>query len=309
MVSIDIYVNETTRHAHVILPPTGPLERDHYDAVFHALAIRNTARFSQAVFPKPEGALHDWEIFAALTDRLLAGKKGVAGLRARVEGPATDRLGPRRIVDLGLRLGPHGGKLVPLRKGLSLGALLENPHGIDLGALVPCLPKALQTADRRVHLAPEIFLADAARLDAILAREADDTPRVDSRTPGAGAALTLIGRRQLRSNNSWMHNSLRLVKGPERCTLKMSLADATARSLQAGERVRVRSRTGTLEVTIDISDEMMPGVVSLPHGWGHDRPGVQLGVATRAPRRERERPDRRSASSIRSPGTPTSRFR
>jgi anaerobic selenocysteine-containing dehydrogenase len=269
MVSIDPYVNETTRHAHVILPPTTPLERDHYDAIFHALAIRNTARFSQAVFEKPAEARHDWEIFTALAERLRPKKRGLAGLRARVESAVTRRLGPRGIVDLGLRLGPYGDKLVPLRKGLSLRTLIDNPHGVDLGALEPCLPGRLYTKDRRVQLAPAIFLADVPRLARLL-----------DAAPADADGLVLIGRRQLRSNNSWMHNSLRLVKGPKRCTLKMSPADAGARSLANGDRVRVRSRAGAVDVDVEVSDEMMPGVVSLPHGWGHDRPGVKLSIAT-----------------------------
>jgi anaerobic selenocysteine-containing dehydrogenase len=269
MVSIDIYVNETTRHAHVILPPTGPLERDHYDAVFHALAIRNTARWSQAVFPKPDGTLHDWEILGALTERLRARGGGLSAVRARAERAVLARLGPRGIVDLGLRIGPYGGKLVPLRRGASVAALVENPHGLDFGALEPCLPGALKTKDRRIHLAPEVFLRDVPRLARVLD---EGEPR--------RAALTLIGRRDLRSNNSWMHNSQRLVKGPRRCTLKMHPDDASSRALSQGQRVRVRSRAGAVEVELDVSDEMMPGVVSLPHGWGHDRPGVRLAVAT-----------------------------
>lgn len=268
MVSVDVYVNETTRHAHVILPPTGPLERDHYDAVFHAIAIRNTARFSPAVFEKSEGARHDWEIFAALTERLGGGKGAFGRLRSRAEGAVTRRLGPRGIVDLGLRLGPYGGKLSPLTKGLSLRRLRESPHGVDLGPLEPCLPGRLPSRDRRIHLAPEVFLADVPRLDRVVEQAASE-----------GAGLLLIGRRSLRSNNSWMHNSVRLVKGPRRCTLKMNPGDAGARSLAHGDRVRVTSRAGSVVVELDVSDEMMPGVVSLPHGWGHDRPGVQLRVA------------------------------
>lgn len=269
MVSIDPYVNETTRHAHVILPPTGPLERDHYDAVFHALAIRNTARFSQAVFKKPDGARHDWEILAALAERVGGGKGTFGRLRTRAEGEVTKRLGPRRMVDLALRTGPYGAKLSPFRKGVSVRHLLENPHGVDLGPLVPCLPARLPSRDGRIHLAPEIFLADVPRVERILSEPAPES-----------GSLSLIGRRELRSNNSWMHNSLRLVKGPQRCTLRMGQEDAGARSLAQGDRVRVTSRTGSIEVTLDVSDEMMPGVVSLPHGWGHDRPGVRLSVAS-----------------------------
>lgn len=269
MVAIDPYLNETTRHAHVILPPTGPLERDHYDAVFHALAIRNTARFSQAVFQKPDGARHDWEILAALTDRLAGGKGALGRLRARAAGEATRRLGPRRMVDLGLRLGPHGAKLAPWGKGLTVRRLLDEPHGVDLGPLEPCLPARLPSRDGRIHLAPEVFLGDVPRLEGVLAEGAP-----------AGGALSLIGRRELRSNNSWMHNSLRLVKGPVRCALRMSREDAAARSLSQGDRVRVTSRAGSIEVPLDVTDEMMPGVVSLPHGWGHDRPGARLSVAS-----------------------------
>ncbi|MFO0593536.1 MAG: molybdopterin-dependent oxidoreductase [Polyangiaceae bacterium] len=297
MVSVDIYVNETTRHAHVILPPTTALERDHYDVIFHALAIRNTARFSPAVFPKPEGARHDWEILTDLTARIRAAKGGIAGLQARAEAAAIRTLGPRRIVDIALRTGTYGASFLPGREGLSLKHLLVNPHGVDLGALAPSLPGALKTRDKRVHLAPRLFLEDVPRLEAALAEGANRTGLSEeasrtgqseeaSRTglsEGAGPELSLIGRRQLRSNNSWMHNSLRLVKGPRRCTLRMSPADARSRSLSPGDRVRVRSRTGTLEVDLEISDEMMPGVVSLPHGWGHDRPGVQLRVATAHP--------------------------
>ena len=268
MASIDIYVNETTRHAHVILPPTGPLERDHYDAVFHTLAIRNTARFSQAVFPKPEGALHDYEIFAALTERLRARRGAFAAIGARGERVALERLGPRGLVDLGLRAGPYGGKLAAWR-GLSLSALLDAPHGVDLGPLEPRLPGALHTKDKKVHLAPDVFLADVPRL----LRSLDEAPR-DARE------LVLIGRRELRSNNSWMHNSPLLVKGPRRCTLKMHPSDAAARGLVSGERARVTSRAGTVDAAIDVSDEMMPGVVSLPHGYGHGRPGVRLSVAS-----------------------------
>ena len=271
MVSVDIYINETTRHAHVILPPTTALERDHYDVIFHALAIRNTARFSPAVFPKPEGTRHDWEILTDLTARIRATQGGVSALRARAEAAAIRKLGLRRMVDVALRTGPYGAKFVPGREGLSLKTLLDDPHGVDLGPLAPSIPGALKTRDRRIHLAPSVFLGDVPRLEAALAKEA------------SRPELSLIGRRQLRSNNSWMHNSLRLVKGPRRCTLQMSPVDAEARSLSHGERVRVTSRTGMLEVDLEVTNAMMPGVVSLPHGWGHDRPGVQLRVASAHP--------------------------
>ncbi|MFO0757887.1 MAG: molybdopterin oxidoreductase family protein [Byssovorax sp.] len=274
MVSIDIYLNETTRHASIILPPTGPLEHDHYDVVFHALAVRNTAKYSPAIFDPPPDSRHDHEIFQALIARL--GKKGpLARPRSRVEQWLLEGLSPRRIVDLGLRFGPYGAGPNPFVKGLSLAALEAQPHGVDLGALVPCLPERLYTKDKRIALAPAIFTADVARARALL----DDGP------PAAEGPfdLKLIGRRQLRNNNSWMHNSHRLLKGPNRCTLLMHPDDARARGLAGGQQVIVTSRVGSVALELCPSDEMMPGVVSMPHGFGHDRPGIKLSLASARP--------------------------
>ena len=270
-VAIDFYVNETTRHAHVILPPTGPLERDHYDVVFHALAVRNTARFAPPMVPRAPDARHDWEILHALTTRL-RDARGVAGWRTRLADAVLHRLGPRGLVDLALRFGPFGNGINPLGRGLSVRRLLRAPHGLDLGALQPVFPDALRTPDRTVRLAPPELLADVPRLAAWLA----------ARAPADGT-LALIGRRSLRSNNSWMHNAPRLMRGADRCTLHMHPDDAAARGLADGARVRVRSRTGTVEVPLAVTDRIMPGVVSLPHGFGHGRPGVQLREATRQP--------------------------
>jgi anaerobic selenocysteine-containing dehydrogenase len=259
MVAIDFYLNETTRHAHLILPPTSPLERDHYDLVFHALAVRNTARYSPALFePAPE-ARHDWQIMLGLARRLDA-KAGRLGLGARLRYALLERLGPAGVVDLALRFGPHR---------LSLRRLRRQPHGVDLGPLQPCLPGRLYTEDRRIQLAPERLLQDVARLE---------------RTADAGAnGLLLIGRRELRSNNSWMHNSERLVRGKPACTLLMHPEDAAARGLADGQLVNLRTRAGSVCAPLQISDAMMPGVVSLPHGWGHGRDGVRLRVAARRP--------------------------
>ena len=261
-VAIDFYINETTRHAHVILPPTAALERDHYDLVFHALAIRNTAKFSPAVFAKPAGARHDWEILLELTRRLAGG-----GFLQRVRSSAMAAIarwvGPRGLVSRGLRSGPYGGK------GLSLKKLLREPHGVDLGPLVSCLPGRLHTEDKRIHLTPKEFLGDLPRLEASLAR-------ASQRRNGE---LALIGRRELRSNNSWMHNSERLVRGKRQCTMLMHSLDASTHGLADGDRVRVTSRTGSVEVELETTDAMMPGVVSLPHGWGHARAGTRLSVA------------------------------
>ena len=269
MVSVDFYVNETTRHAHLILPPTSPLEHDHYDVVFHVLAVRNTAKYSPALFAPPAGALQDWEIFNGLTARL-ARRQRLGWLRSRARALALGLASPRRLLDFGLRAGPYG-RRSPHR--LSLRALEAAPHGVDLGPLEPCLPGRLATPGKRIQLAPVPLLADVERLRSRLLQQ----------PAAADGALRLVGRRQLRSNNSWMHNSRRLVKGPERCTLLMHPADAAARGLSHGEAVVVESRVGSIPLPLEVSEEMMAGTVSVPHGWGHARPGVLAHVATAHP--------------------------
>ena len=178
--------------------------------------------------------------------------------------------GPERILDLGLRLGPYGAKANPFAKGLTLRKLKEAVHGIDLGPLTPCLPVRLRTADKRIELAPEVMVKDLERVKAKV---------LDGDFHHSNGELLLIGRRQLRSNNSWLHNSQRLVRGKPHCTILMHPADAAKRDLKSGETVSVRSSVGSVAVPIEITEEMMPGVVSIPHGWGHDRLGVQLDVA------------------------------
>ena len=260
-VAIDFYINETTRHAHVILPPTAALERDHYDLVFHVLAIRNTAKYSPPLFPKAKGAKHDWEILLELTNRFRRGGF-IAGLKARIETAVLRRAGPRGLLDRGLKAGPYAAS------GLSIDALEAAPHGIDLGPLAPSLPGRLRTDDKRIRLAPAVLLADIVRVEAALNRAAE-----------TNGSLALIGRRELRSNNSWMHNSERLVRGQRQCTLLMHPTDVARRGLTDGERVRVSSRVGAVEVELEVTDSMMPGVVSMPHGWGHGRTGSQMSVA------------------------------
>jgi anaerobic selenocysteine-containing dehydrogenase len=257
MVSVDPYINETTRHADVILPPTPPLEREHYDLAFHQLAVRNTARWNEAVLPRPDGSRHDWEIFRGLG--LAYSRRTPIRLRRKLVALAALRLNPRRIVDLGLRMGPYR---------LSVRKLRKSPGGIDLGPLQPCLPGALRQPTKRIDLVPKLLLDDLGR-----AREA----LLDRGGPGDG--LLLIGRRHLRSNNSWMHNSARLVKGRPRHQLLMNPHDLEARSLTDGQLVRVTSAAGSVDVEVAATLDMMPGVVSLPHGFGHGRPGVRLSVA------------------------------
>lgn len=287
MVSIDPYINGTTRHAHIILPPTSALERVHYDVAFHVLAVRNTTKFSPALF-QPDGETRDdWQIFVELQTRMehegLFGKH-VGRLKLSM---IKQFFGPERILDLGLRFGPYGAKLNPFSKGLTLRKLKEAVHGIDLGPLSSCLPDRLRTADKRIELAPEVLVKDIERvkekfLERGGKRSAMPLCMVSDNSPFPASPfppLLLIGRRQLRSNNSWMHNSERLLRGKPQCTVLMHPADAADRDLKPGETVSVRSRVGSVELPIEITDEIMPGVVSIPHGWGHDRLGVRLDIA------------------------------
>jgi anaerobic selenocysteine-containing dehydrogenase len=266
MVAIDFYLNETTRHADFILPPTSALEHDHYDLVFNLLAVRNVARYSPSIFDPPADSRHDWQILDELRRRLDGGS-----VVARCKRWLSARLGPRRLLDLGLRMGPYGTGFRPFGGGLDLSSLEAAPHGIDLGPLEPCLPARLMTADRRILMAPAPFVDDVKRL-----RHGLDTGGNDQR-------LLLIGRRNQRSNNSWMHNVPRLMKGRERCTLLVHPDDARRLEIESGDRVVVTSKTGRIVVPVQLSDEVMPGVVSLPHGWGHTRPGTRLGCAHEQP--------------------------
>ncbi len=254
MVSVDMYLNETTRHADVILPPTCALEHDHYDLIFHIFAVHNTAKYSPALFDKPDGALHDWEIFNGLGERLAA-RLGSKWKKA----PA-----PHKTVDLGLRIGPYG---MLSKHWLSIRKLKKNPHGIDLGPLKPSLPDRLQHKNKRIRCAIPELMADLSRLEEALF----STPR--------NTGLRLIGRRHVRSNNSWMHNYQRLVKGKDRCLLLMHPDDMQTQGLTDLQQVELTSRVGSLRATVQATDEMMPGVVSLPHGWGHSRQGTRLKVA------------------------------
>jgi len=269
MASIDCYINETTRHAHIILPPTSPLERGHYDIAFHLLAVRNTAKFSPPLFERSAETRHDWEILFELETRMK--HEGIFGAVKRKLGKQF--FTPERILDLGLRFGPYGARLNPFSNGLTLRKVRKAVHGIDLGPLTPCLPGRLQTTDKRIHLAPEAFVKDIERVKTRFLNE----PAYET-----NGHLLLIGRRHLRSNNSWMHNSERLVKGnPAKpaCTILMHPTDAANRDLLDGQKVVVRSNVGSIELPVEISEEIMRGVVSIPHGWGHDRDGNQQAVA------------------------------
>ncbi len=262
MAAIDIYVNETTRHADVILPPTSALERDHYDLVFHTLAVRNTARFTPALLPKPKGARHDWEIYRDIALRTAKRLGSRQSWRKRLVSEARLRLSPTRTIDLLLRTD---------RSRLSLRKLRRRPEGVDLGPLRPSLPGRLRTKDRRIHAAPPLVLADLDRLET-----------ASRQAPGPDELL-LIGRRHQRDCNSWMHNTERLTKGRARHHLLMHPDDLSARGIEDGTTVSVTSRVGTVEAEVQATDDVMPGVVSLPHGYGHQRDGVLLAGAAEVP--------------------------
>ena len=280
MASIDFYINETTRHAHIILPPTSPLERGHYDLAFHVLAVRNTTKYSPPLFKRDPDAKHDWEILLELQTRIEAGL--VSGVKRKL----IKQLGPEAILDLGLRFGPYGPGVNPFSKGLTFRKVKKAVHGIDLGPLVSCLPGRLRTSDKRIELAPAMLVQDVERVRAWQRAQFAGKPYGQthpSHSANGNGELLLIGRRQLRSNNSWMHNSERLVRGKPQCTILMHPDDAAHRQLTKGDNVSVRSRVGAIVLPLEISDEMMRGVVSIPHGWGHDRAGNQMDVAQEHP--------------------------
>jgi anaerobic selenocysteine-containing dehydrogenase len=283
MVSLDIYVNETTQHADVILPGPSPLARSHYDLALYQLAVRNVANYSApAMEPEPElepewrqllrmtaivsgqgadadlGALDSFVIDALIQRAVSDPQSPLAGRDpAEVRDELGDRRGPDRALDLLLRAGPYG---------LTLDELEANPHGIDLGPLEPRIPEVLRTPSGKIELAPEAIAADVERLRASLERSRN-------------GHLVLIGRRQLRSNNSWMHNLRPLVKGKDRCTMHVNPEDAERLGLVDGARARLTSDTGSIEAPVEVTDAIRAGVVSIPHGWGHDAPGVRLDVA------------------------------
>jgi anaerobic selenocysteine-containing dehydrogenase len=259
MVSIDIYINETTRHADVILPPCWNLAEDHIDLLFASVAVRNIARWSPPVVEKADGELADWEILLALTERLGGGALGEPWLDRLLRWlrPLGVRWTPTGFLGLLLRLGPHGDRFLPWSDGLNLEKLKAAPHGIDLGALQPGVAPHLYHRDRRVHLASPRMLEAMAALE----RDRDAKAGTDG--------LVLIGRRELRSNNSWMHNVPALVSGRERCVLYVHPDDAARSAVRDGEMAILESRVHRAEVRVMVTDDMRPGVVSLPHGWGH----------------------------------------
>ena len=282
MFSIDIYINETTRHANIILPPTSALERSHMDVAIAAVNVRNFAKWSPPLFEAPADSRHDWQILLELGNRLMMGSHIARGLRQRLQ-TVVEKLGLDAGLDLLVRLGPYGthrklaarkssvrervmSVLLPDRDGLSLKKLKKHPHGLDMGPLQRAFPEWIFTPNRKIVVAPELYLKDVARAREKLA-QAD------------ASGMLLIGRRHVRSNNSWMHNSHRLVKGKPRCTAMLHPLDAERLGIAEGQNVRVSTRVGSIELPAEITDSLMPGVISVPHGWGHDREGVRLEIA------------------------------
>lgn len=273
ILAIDFFINETSRHADIILPPLSPIQRSHYDLALYLVAVRNSANYSPPLFELKKGELDDWQILSELTCRL-AGKRHGKLSKEYLSARAIQKAGPERVLDLGLRLGPYGQGLKPFGPGVSLAKLKKQPHGVDFGPLQPTLPDTLPEEHGPIDMAPDLFVEDLDRLHARFASKATDS---------AGDPLLLIGRRHLRSNNSWMHNTLRLMKGKPRCTLMISSTDAERLGVKSGAMVTVRSRVGQVTAPAEVTDDMMAGVVSLPHGFGHDRDGVQLSIASNHP--------------------------
>jgi len=282
MVSVDNYLNETTRHAHVILPGASPFEMPHFDDLIYLWAVRSAGNFSPAVFPPDAGRPDEWEILTRLAAIIsgmrnedvdlaviddgffsaLCMAKGIDPSRALA---AYDHRGPLRLLDLQIRTGTFGDRYGENPDGLTLQSFVDNPHGIDRGPMVPRLRELISTPSGLIELAPAHITADVPRLLARLERE--------------NAGLVLVSRRHVRCNNSWMHNLEKLVAGRPRCTLLIHPDDAHTAGVSDGALARVTSTHASIDVAVEVSDEMMRGVVSLPHGWGHDKPGARLRVA------------------------------
>jgi anaerobic selenocysteine-containing dehydrogenase len=295
MISIDNWLNETTRHAHVILPGQSPLEQPHYDEMIWSWAVRSAGKYAPPLFAPPEGNEPEWKILLRVA-AMLQGQPwrdvdideidtfyfvGLASLIAEKEGSpihgrdvdeilaAHPEAGPERLLDFAIRTGPWGDAYGANPDGLTLDAFKSKPNGIDMGPMVPRLDELIQTPSGAIELAPEHITADLPRLRARLERGRDE--------------LVLVSRRQLRSNNSWMHNVAPLMTGKPRCTLLMHPEDARAAGVDDGTLACVTSEAGSVDVPVEVTDEMAVGVVCLPHGWGHDRPGARLSVAAEQP--------------------------
>jgi anaerobic selenocysteine-containing dehydrogenase len=287
MISVDLWLNETTRHADVILPGLSPLEQPHHDDLILNFAVNSIANYSAPVFePDEPDRPREWEILVRLTGLCtgtpaedvdvaaiddgffdyMAFTQGLDGAEIR---KLYEHGGPERILDLTLRTGPFGDRYGQNPDGLTLEKLKAEPNGINFGPMVPRVPEVLGTADKKIRLAPQYLL--------------DDLPRLTARLDRAPDELVLVSRRHLRSNNSWLHNVGPLMKGKDRCTLLIHTDDATKRKVSTGDLVTVTSAGGHIEVAAEVTEAIMPGVVSMPHGWGHGKPGTRMAVANDSP--------------------------
>ena len=261
MVAIDLYINETTRHADVILPPCWSLAEDHSPPVAPSVALRTVARWCPPVVQKSEGELADWEIMLRLTHELGGGPTGMKWLDRALS--VASRFGwkydPQHTLDMLLRIGPHGDRFLPWRNGINLKKVKRSPYGLDLGPARGGLHHRLQHRDGKIHLVAEPIMRALAELEEQLQAH-QTTNNLD---------LLLIGRRELRTNNSWMHNIPALVAGRDRCVLYVHPQDAQRAGVRDSEPALLEGRVHSGVVPVRVTDELMPGVVSLPHGWGH----------------------------------------
>ena len=253
MVCVDIYLNETTKHANIILPGTTGVENSHFDIFFNSFSVRNTVKYSAPLFEKEDEQRSDWQILKEIS--------------ARMTNTAVDQYTPEMILDMELKRGPYG------KQGMSLQKLIDNPHGIDIGPLMPCIEERIKTAEGKVHLLPQLYLDDLPRLNAVMAK-----PARDKNYP-----FDLIGRRLVKSHNTWTQNSERLVKGKNPCTLEVHPEDAKTLGIVKGQLLTVSSIVGEIEIEAVITDDIQQGVVSMPQGWGHNQKGTNMSVASKQP--------------------------
>jgi len=257
MVSIDIYLNETTKYANIILPGTTGVENSHFDIFFNSFSVRNTVKYSPPLFEKDDEQRSDWQILNEISARM-------------VNIPADDpmlKITPEMILDMELKSGPYG------EQGMSLQKLIDNPHGVDIGPLMPCIEARIKTAEGKVYLLPQLYADDLPRLNAVM-----DKPARDENYP-----FDLIGRRLVKSHNTWTQNSERLIKGKNPCTLEVHPEDAKILGIKKGQLLLVSSIVGQVEIEAEITDDIQQGVVSMPQGWGHNQQGTNMSVAATQP--------------------------
>ncbi len=257
MVCVDIYLNETTKHANIILPGTTGVENSHFDIFFNSFSVRNTVKYSPPLFEKEQQQRSDWQILTEISARMTD----------RPFDPQMQKTTPEMVLDMELKSGPYG------KDGMSLQKLIDNPHGIDIGPLMPCIEERIKTAEGKVYLLPKLYLDDLPRLDALMAKPASDK----------SYPFELIGRRLVKSHNTWTQNSERLVKGKNPCTLEIHPEDATKLGITKGQLVTVSSIVGEINIEAVITDDIQQGVVSMPQGWGHNQKGTEMSVASKQP--------------------------